>query len=253
MSASKTGKLVKITAVDKKLDLVVTDQTLVEDGLVSVCKQLRVKPLCRHLFGLRCDGAQWVPLGCKIADFADRDLELRIRFRTPSVETLVDADLSAFDFYFFQVREDVINDRVADISYEKHKEELMGLSVSDMYRVKIEKGLTRDNLLNDYKRYTEKLRENDDDPATQTQKIQNRFVTTPLNWQKRKKRRNRTKEFEPTCPITTTPVPSDTEWLSDDDDMSEKEVGMVTEPVQNIEANPEERWSKTKRQPHSYF
>lgn len=152
MSASKTGKLVKITAVDKKLDLVVTDQTLVEDGLVSVCKQLRVKPLCRHLFGLRCDGAQWVPLGCKIADFADRDLELRIRFRTPSVETLVDADLSAFDFYFFQVREDVINDRVADISYEKHKEELMGLSVSDMYRVKIEKGLTRDNLLNDYKR-----------------------------------------------------------------------------------------------------
>ncbi|CAB0019774.1 unnamed protein product, partial [Nesidiocoris tenuis] len=67
----------------------------------------------------------------------------------------------------------------------------------------------------------------------------------PKNRSRPKKRQDAVKGVSaPTHqrPISTTPVPSDTEWLSDDDDMSEEEVGIVTEPVQNIEANPEERW-----------
>lgn len=146
-------RTVKISANDIKIELFINERTTVEEALIIVCKQLRIKPPCRHLFGLRCDPNQWLPLGGKLWEFSHKLLETRIRFRTPTVEKLVEIDLNTFDFYFFQVREDVIKDRVSDISYEKHKEELMGLAVSDMYRVKIEKGVSNEELLNDYKRW----------------------------------------------------------------------------------------------------
>uniref|UniRef100_A0A0A9ZBW4 Tyrosine-protein kinase n=3 Tax=Lygus hesperus TaxID=30085 RepID=A0A0A9ZBW4_LYGHE len=149
-------RTVKIIAVDKKIELLVNERTTVEEAIVIICKKLRIKPTCRHLFGLRCEENQWIPLSYKLWDCTSKHLEARIRFRTPSIETLLERDINTFDYYFFQVRDDVLNDRVSDISYEKHKEELMGLGVSDMYRVKIEKGISRDNLLNDYKRYIPK-------------------------------------------------------------------------------------------------
>lgn len=50
------------------------------------------------------------------------------------MDRLREIDLNAYNYYFEQVRRDVLDNKVPDIVYEKHKHELIGLGVSDMYR-----------------------------------------------------------------------------------------------------------------------
>ena len=47
---------------------------------------------------------------------------------------LKQVDRRAYDYYFQQARDDVLENKVPDIVYERHKRELIGLGVSDMYR-----------------------------------------------------------------------------------------------------------------------
>lgn len=50
------------------------------------------------------------------------------------MQTLKRIDERAYDYYFQQARSDVMENKVPDIVYERHKRELIGLGVSDMYR-----------------------------------------------------------------------------------------------------------------------
>ncbi|VEN64270.1 unnamed protein product [Callosobruchus maculatus] len=64
--------------------------------------------------------------------------------------------MNAFNYYFHQARGDVLNNRVPDIIYEKYKRELVGLGITDMYRVMLEKDISRESVENDYKKYIPK-------------------------------------------------------------------------------------------------
>lgn len=60
--------------------------------------------------------------------------EFRLRFKPASLQRLKNVDSVAYDYYFHQVRSDVLETKVPDIIYEMHKRELIGLGVCDMYR-----------------------------------------------------------------------------------------------------------------------
>jgi len=51
-----------------------------------------------------------------------------------------------------------MNSKVPDIIYDKHKHELIGLGVSDMYRVTLEQKLSQQIIESDYKKYIPKER-----------------------------------------------------------------------------------------------
>lgn len=91
--------------------------------------------MARHLFALRNYSSKlWLPYGHKLKGRDKNKFDFRMRFKPRSIQKLKQIDEQAYDYYFQQVRADIMNNRVPDIVYEKHKEELIGLGVSDMYR-----------------------------------------------------------------------------------------------------------------------
>ncbi|CAD6215597.1 GSCOCT00000409001.2-RA-CDS [Cotesia congregata] len=129
----------------------------VEDICIAICKQLEIGPLARHLFALRGKSNKlWIPAGHKLETHEKNKFEFRLRFKPSSLKRLKLIDSNAYNYYFHQVRCDVLENKVADIVYEKHKRELIGLGVSDMYRVIVEKQIPREVVEGDYKKYIPK-------------------------------------------------------------------------------------------------
>nr|XP_018902060.1 PREDICTED: tyrosine-protein kinase hopscotch [Bemisia tabaci] len=129
-----------------------------EDIIINLCRKLKIGPVYRHLFGLRFSKTStWISSCHKFIDGKPNcDFELRIRFKVPSWRRLPSADFNAFNYYYCQVKFDVINSKVPDITYERHKRELSGLGVTDMYRDIIENGISRKDVESNYKKYISK-------------------------------------------------------------------------------------------------
>ncbi|XP_014245974.2 uncharacterized protein LOC106664605 [Cimex lectularius] len=160
-SAAMSEKVIKIVPVNlQEFDLLINKETTVEETIIVFCKRFNIKPICRNLFAVRDRVDHWLPLHVRLWDMNEdvfkKGLEIRIRYRMPNIQSLKNMDLRALDYYFLQVREDILNSNIKEISYEKHKDELMGLGVTDMYRVMIEKNLAIPMILNDYKRHIPK-------------------------------------------------------------------------------------------------
>lgn len=101
----------------------------------QVCKQLDIGPVARHLFALRNRSTRlWFPPSYRLEDKEKPKFEFRLRFKPSSLQRLKQIDLKAYDYYFQQARSDVLDNKVPDIVYERHKRELIGLGVCDMYR-----------------------------------------------------------------------------------------------------------------------
>lgn len=91
--------------------------------------------MARHLFALRDHSSKlWFPYGHKLEGRERCKFDFRLRFRPHSMRRLKETDEHAYNYYFQQVRADILENKVPDIIYEKHKRELIGLGVSDMYR-----------------------------------------------------------------------------------------------------------------------
>ncbi|KAK6642747.1 hypothetical protein RUM43_004249 [Polyplax serrata] len=134
------------------------DSTTVEDVCTDIAKTLGIGPICRHLFSLRLrDTKIWLFPSYKLFNMrSDCVFDYRLRFKVPKLSRLKQIDLEAFNYYYHQVRKDILDNQVPDISYEKHKGELLGLGVTDMYRVMIEQGLSLEQIEADYKKYIPK-------------------------------------------------------------------------------------------------
>ncbi|XP_015589166.1 tyrosine-protein kinase hopscotch isoform X2 [Cephus cinctus] len=131
--------------------------TTAEELCVKICKQLGIGPVTRHLFALRNRSSKhWYPLGHKLEGKEKAKFDFRVRFKPSSLQRLKQLDIKAYDYYFQQARNDVLDNNVPDIVYERHKRELIGLGVSDMYRVMLEKDIPREIIESDYKKYIPK-------------------------------------------------------------------------------------------------
>ncbi|KAF5275199.1 hypothetical protein FQR65_LT04231 [Abscondita terminalis] len=132
-----------------------TPKTIAEDVCLTLCKQLSIGPVARHLFALRITGKQiYIPSNSKFT--GKHSYDFRIRYKMANTANLKEIDKNAYDYYFYQVRSDVLENKIPDLVYENCKRELVGLGVTDMYRVMIEKDLTRESVESDYKNYIPK-------------------------------------------------------------------------------------------------
>lgn len=142
----------------KILNIPYTSKTTSEQIVISICKQLSIGPLTRHLFALRINSTNtkekyWLPLN---ASLVHPRYEFRIRYKIDNLTKLKKTDLKAYDYYFQQARHDVRSYCITDINYDTVKRELIGLGVTDMYRALVEKNLQVENVLDDYKKFISK-------------------------------------------------------------------------------------------------
>lgn len=129
-----------------------------EDVCIEVSKHLGIGPVARHLFALRLHRSKiWLNPGHRLSETrASAECDFRLRYKVPRLSRLKKADIYAYDYYFHQARNDVMNNEIPDISYDKYRCELVGLGVADMYRVMLEKGVERDIVESEYKKYIPK-------------------------------------------------------------------------------------------------
>lgn len=78
---------------------------------------------------------------------------LRFRFKVANIEKLKTIDVNAYNYYFHQARHDVLEFKIPGLCYEQYHKELVGLGITDMYRVMLEEGLTKRAVESDYKKY----------------------------------------------------------------------------------------------------
>lgn len=132
-----------------------------EDVCMHVCKQLNISPLTRTLFALRVTNKSNPNKNIFLAPcdtFGERTLVLdfRIRFKVADVTKLSKIDIHAYDYYFHQVRKDVLENKIPGLIYETCKRELLGLGITDMYRVMLEKEIPKETLESQYRKYVPK-------------------------------------------------------------------------------------------------
>ncbi|KAL3288357.1 hypothetical protein HHI36_002805 [Cryptolaemus montrouzieri] len=153
---SESVLTVNIVLDKKSLEVPYTSITTAEDVCIYVCRNLNIGPLARHLFALRITGK--TIFLTPSASFGPKYLvfDFRIRFKVSKLHNLRKLDLKAYDYYFHQTRLDVLYNEIPDIVYEKCKKELVGLGITDMYRVMLEKDLPKESVENDYKKYIRK-------------------------------------------------------------------------------------------------
>ncbi|KAG8222937.1 hypothetical protein J437_LFUL000232 [Ladona fulva] len=154
------GEVVVIhTCVDSAPEhLPLKNNLTAEDACIELSKKLRIGPVARHLFALKFhDKEVWLcPNFLLSQSESTKEFDFRCRFKVPNILTLKKIDSNAFNYYFHQVRSDVMLNKIADISYDKFKRELVGLGVTDMYRVMVEDGVERSVVESDYKKYIPK-------------------------------------------------------------------------------------------------
>ncbi|KAG5323108.1 JAK kinase, partial [Acromyrmex heyeri] len=143
---------------DKPLKFAFTVGETIEYLCIKICHTFNISPLARHLFALQSYSSKlWFPCGHILEEDSEKyRFNFRLRFKPSSMDRLREIDLNAYNYYFEQVRKDVLDNKVPDIVYEKHKHELIGLGVSDMYRVMLEEELPREIVESEYKKYIPK-------------------------------------------------------------------------------------------------
>ncbi|KZC14013.1 Tyrosine-protein kinase JAK2 [Dufourea novaeangliae] len=149
--------IVYVANEEKELTFTVKYGQTIEDLYIKVCKSVGIGPVARHLFALRNHYTKlWYPVAHRLESKDKNKFDFRLRFKPSSLRRLKQVDVNAYDYYFQQARSDVMDNKVPDIVYETHKQELIGLGVSDMYRVMLEKKVPRETVESEYRKYIPK-------------------------------------------------------------------------------------------------
>ncbi|XP_070150583.1 tyrosine-protein kinase hopscotch [Polyergus mexicanus] len=157
MKDNERSAVIYVATDEKQLNITFFVGETVEDLCIKICKFFKISPLARHLFALQNYSSKlWFPYGYEFTGKEKNRFDFRLRFKPCSMQKLKQIDEQAYNYYFQQVRTDIMNNKVPDIVYEKHKDELIGLGVSDMYREMLEKQLPRETVESEYKKYIPK-------------------------------------------------------------------------------------------------
>lgn len=153
---AECNQLTVHTVIDNKTIYIPYNRTTTAEDICTIlCKQLGVGPAARHLFALRLTGKQLYLMPAAIFSDKNTSYDLRIRYKVANVNRLKRVDIRAYDYYFHQARNDVLENKIPNL-YEKYKRELVGLGVTDMYRVMLEKDIPKETVVSDYKKYIPK-------------------------------------------------------------------------------------------------
>ncbi|VVD04448.1 unnamed protein product, partial [Leptidea sinapis] len=128
-----------------------------EELCILLCKKYSIPPLTRTLFALRIKGTEYFLKDNSKVLSSSRDYELRIRFKVPRLSLLITLDVTTYDYYFQQARNDVNENNIPEIKYPEHKQELLGLGIADMMRAILEEKLQLNDVVRNYKKYIPKV------------------------------------------------------------------------------------------------
>lgn len=144
---------INIVIDNKVINVPYNETTTSEDVCIALCKQLNIGAMARHLFALRTTRKQIFLMPAE--KFLDKrhTYDFRIRYKVANIHRLKKMDVKAYDYYFHQARNDVLNNCIPDLIFEKYRKELVGLGVTDMYRVMVEKDIPQETVESDYKKY----------------------------------------------------------------------------------------------------
>lgn len=143
-------------------EIPVTINTTVEDVIIETSKLLKIGPVARHLFGLRIlsstDENLWLSPSLFIlyAKNENHVYEYKLRYKLPDAKRLQSTDSEAYNFYFYQVKSDLLKSKVTGLCYDTFVRELIGLGVADMYRTILEEGKSREIVEQNYKQFMPK-------------------------------------------------------------------------------------------------
>lgn len=142
-------------------EMPVTINTTVEDVIIETSKLLNIGPVARHLFGLRIlstDDNLWLSPSLFIlySKSEHHVYEYKLRYKMPDVKRLKTTDRYAYNFYFYQVKSDLLKSKVTGLCYDTYKRELIGLGVADMYRAILEEDKSRETVEQNYKQFMPK-------------------------------------------------------------------------------------------------
>lgn len=74
-------------------------------------------------------------------------------FQIKDLPTLKSLDKNAYNYFYHQVKWDLINGKIPDLVYPNHKEKVLGLIVTNMYIEMLEYNTSVDELKKNYKKY----------------------------------------------------------------------------------------------------
>ncbi|XP_055912782.1 tyrosine-protein kinase hopscotch [Eupeodes corollae] len=137
---------------DKEFKIFSDSDITCEKICIECCISLKILPTTRLLFGLRkLDSEEWL-FPCQIPERSDK-YEFRMRFKVPDLDNLSTIDPNAYEYLYHQIRHDMFHERIDEIRYPLHKNNVLGLGVVDMYIDLAEKKGSVESIEKNYKKY----------------------------------------------------------------------------------------------------
>lgn len=121
----------------------------------ELCRDLGIQPIANLLFSLRIKGSTNYLPGCRSV-LPNVKYEFRLRHQVPTLSEFKKMDKNAFNYYFHQVKCDLINNAITELEYPNHKDKVVGLAVTSMYIEMLEKHISVDELERHYENYVPK-------------------------------------------------------------------------------------------------
>lgn len=121
----------------------------------ELCKELGIKPISNLLFSLRLKGSTHFLPGCRTVQ-ANEKYEFRLRHQVPKLSEFNKLDKKAYNYYFHQVKYDLIHNAIPELEYPNHKDRVVGLAVTSMYIEMLEKQISVEELEKHYENYLPK-------------------------------------------------------------------------------------------------
>ncbi|XP_050332636.1 tyrosine-protein kinase hopscotch [Bactrocera neohumeralis] len=104
-----------------------------EDICLSVCRHLKILPPTRLLFGLRVMDSEneWAAPGKELKPGVRYCFRMRIK--VPNMDTqLKNLDKQAYEYLYWQIRYDILNEKIPEIRNPEKKDNVMGFAVMHM-------------------------------------------------------------------------------------------------------------------------
>ncbi|XP_004518856.1 tyrosine-protein kinase hopscotch [Ceratitis capitata] len=128
-----TQTLLKIFNYKDNIDNEFSNLTLCEDICLSISRQLKILPTTRLLFGLRVmdSGNEWAAPGHELRPGVRYCF--RMRFKVPNMDTqLKNLDKQAYEYLYWQIRHDILHEKIPEIRHPERKDNVMGFAVMHM-------------------------------------------------------------------------------------------------------------------------
>ncbi|XP_058450641.1 tyrosine-protein kinase hopscotch [Malaya genurostris] len=134
------------------IDILISEGDTCEDLCSELCKQFGIGPLVQLLVGLRIHDERWFlpPSG---RPQAGKKYDFRVRYKLPKLSSMKALDRALFNYYYYQLRHDLLQSKITEIEYDEYKNKILGYVVNDMYRKMIEDGVTVADLKRTYDDY----------------------------------------------------------------------------------------------------